>query len=97
MANGFSKEGPLPMGTNPYTQYAFANKNFLLNAIDYLTDESGIMATRSKTFTLRMLDPAKIETEKTFWQFINIGLPLIFLVILAGLMYVLRRRKYAAA
>jgi ABC-2 type transport system permease protein len=95
--NGFSKEGPLPMGTNPYTQYAFANKNFLLNAIDYLTDESGIMATRSKTFTLRMLDPAKIETEKTFWQFINIGLPLIFLVILAGLMYVLRRRKYAAA
>lgn len=92
--NGFSREGPLAMGTNPYTQYQFANKNFLLNAIDYMTDETGIMATRSKDFTLRLLDPKKLETSGSTWRIINIGLPLLLLLLVAGLMQWLRRTRY---
>jgi gliding-associated putative ABC transporter substrate-binding component GldG len=94
--NGFNREGPLPMGTNPYTQYSFANKNFLLNAIDYMTDESGIMAARSKDFTLRVLDPKRLEKEKTMWQWINIGLPLLLLLLAGATFAWLRRKKYAA-
>jgi len=94
--NGFNREGPLPMGTNPYTQYSFANKNFLLNAIDYMTDESGIMAARSKDFTLRVLDPKRLENEKTMWQWINIGLPLLLLLLAGATFAWLRRKNYAA-
>jgi ABC-2 type transport system permease protein len=58
---------------------------------------SGILETRAKDYTLRLLDPAKVETDRSFWQFINIGLPLI-LVVLGGLGYqALRRRKYQRA
>lgn len=90
--NGMSKEGPLSMGTNPYTQYQFANKDFLLNALEYMTDESGIMETRSRQFTLRLLDPKKLEAEKTAWQWFNIGLPLALLLV-AGLVFFWRRKK----
>ncbi len=93
--NGFSREGPGTMGENPYTQYKFANKDFLLNALEYLTDESGIMASRSRQYTLRLLDPKKLEANKTSWQWLNIGLP-VLLILLAGIVYNWRRqRKYA--
>lgn len=90
--NGMGRKGPLTMGENPYTQYQFANKDFLLNAIEWLTDETGIMASRSKQFTLRLLDPKRLEDEKTGWQWLNIGLPLL-LVLLAGLVFNWRRQK----
>jgi gliding-associated putative ABC transporter substrate-binding component GldG len=93
--NGFSRQGPLPMGTNPYTQYQFANQNFLQNTLDYMNDESGIMASRSKDFVLRVLDPKKLETQKQMWQWINIGGPIV-LLLLAGLLFTwLRQRKFA--
>lgn len=90
--NAVSRQGPLPMGANRYTQYNFANKDFLLNSLDYLTDESGILQTRSKEYVLRMLDPKQLETGKSKWQWINIGLPLI-LVLLAGAIFQWRRKK----
>jgi len=92
--NGFTREVPLAMGTNPYTQYQFANRNFLLNAIDFMTDESGIMATRSKEYTLRLLDPKKLETDKGFWQAINIALPLLLLLLSGIVVNLARRKKY---
>jgi gliding-associated putative ABC transporter substrate-binding component GldG len=93
--NGFSREGPMTMGENPYTQYKFANKDFLLNALEYLTDESGIMASRSRQFTLRLLDPKKLEANKSGWQWLNIGLP-VLLILLAGIIYNWRRRRIYA-
>jgi hypothetical protein len=55
---------------------------------------SGILETRAKDYTLRLLDPSKVDKDRGMWQFINIGLPLI-LVVLGGYAYqALRRRKY---
>jgi len=90
--NAVTKQGPLPMGANRYTQYNFANKDFLLNSLDYLTDESGILQTRSKEYVLRMLDPKQLETSKTQWQWFNIGLPIV-LVLLAGAIFQWRRKR----
>lgn len=88
------QEGPLPMGMNPFTQYPFANKEFFLNAIEYLTSTSGILETRSKDFVLRLLDAKKVEEEKGTWQFFTIVLPAL-LISLGILLYQwLRKRKY---
>jgi len=88
-------KGPLPMGTQQYENYQFANRDFLMNAVDYLVNPAGILETRTKDITLRLLDKKKIETEKTMWQLINLLVP-IALVLLFGFLYMqLRKRRYA--
>ncbi|HEX6914564.1 MAG TPA: gliding motility-associated ABC transporter substrate-binding protein GldG [Chitinophagaceae bacterium] len=88
--------GPLPMGMIPYENYRFANREFFLNCVDYLVSNSGIFESRNKEFTLRLLDKAKVESDRNKWQAINIGLPVV-IVLLAGLLLQWqRKRKYAA-
>jgi ABC-2 type transport system permease protein len=94
------KDGPLPMGLNFYTlntqyEYQFANRDFLLNCLEYLVNKPGIIETRNKDIVLRLLDPKKINEQKTTWQLINIALP-VLLVILFGFIYQqIRKRKYS--
>jgi ABC-2 type transport system permease protein len=100
--NDFSpKQGPLPLGTNFYTlgsqyEYQFANKEFLLNCLEYLVNKPGIIEARNKDIALRLLDSQKVKKQKGTWQIVNIALP-ILLVMLAGWLYQqIRQRKYAA-
>ncbi|MEP7259177.1 MAG: gliding motility-associated ABC transporter substrate-binding protein GldG [Flavitalea sp.] len=88
-------DGPLTMGMNQFTKTQYANKDFLLNCIEYLVNPSGILSTRSKTFSLRLLDPGKIENEKTKWQLINVAAPALLVVIMAFVLQALRRKKFA--
>ena len=88
------KDGPLPMGKNMYTGYQYANKEFLLNCIDYLTDNSGILETRSKDYTLRLFDKKKLEEQKTQWQIINIVVPVIIVIAFTVLYQLVRKRRY---
>jgi hypothetical protein len=72
-----TKEGPLPMGMNLFTmgsqyEYQFANREFVLNCLEYLTSSSNIISTRNKEIVLRLLDPKKVEAEKSKWQLVNI-------------------------
>jgi ABC-2 type transport system permease protein len=88
------KEGPLPMGMNSYTKYQYANREFMQNCVEYMVDESGILETRSKDYTLRLLDKKKLAESKTRLQVINIGLP-VLLILIFGLFYQwLRKRRY---
>jgi len=92
--NEVTQQQPFPMGFDKDINYTFANQDFVENAIEYMVNPSRILETRSKDYTLRLLDPAKVEKDRSFWQFINIGLPLL-LVLLGGYTYqLLRRRKY---
>ncbi len=99
--NGVLQAQPLPMGVNPYTvetqyQYQFANKQFVENCIEYLINEAGLSEARAKDYTLRLLDPKKVEGQKTIWQIVNIALP-VLLIILVGIIYQWwRRRKYSS-
>jgi len=93
--NDVTQRGPAPMGYNKDINYTFANQDFIQNCLDYVVSTSGILETRSKDFTLRLLDPKKVEDNRTFWQFINIVLPLL-LVIIAGFIFQwIRKRKYS--
>jgi ABC-2 type transport system permease protein len=87
--------GPLPMGMNLFTRYTFANKDFYTHAIEYLVNPSGILETRAKDFTLRLLNLRKVKEQRSKWQLINIVLP-VLLVIISGAMYQqVRRNKFA--
>jgi len=87
--------GALPMGMNLFTRYTFANKDFFINCLEYLVNPTDILQTRSKEYTLRLLDRRKVSEEKATWQSINILFPLL-IVILCGITYQqLRKRKYA--
>jgi ABC-2 type transport system permease protein len=84
-----------PLGFNEFERFQFANKDFLINAVEYLLDENGLIEARGKEVKLRLLDTVKAQKEETKWQLINILAPLAFLA-LFGLVYNwIRRRRYA--
>ncbi|MCG8411577.1 MAG: gliding motility-associated ABC transporter substrate-binding protein GldG [Bacteroidales bacterium] len=83
-----------PLGYDRYTKQTFGNKKFVMNAVHYLVDESGILNMRSREFKLRLLNKERIKKEKSKWQFINVVLPVI-LILLFGIFFSYRRkRKY---
>jgi gliding-associated putative ABC transporter substrate-binding component GldG len=96
--NQFSPSmGPLPMGMNVFTRYTYANKDFFTNCLEYLVNPSNILQTRSKEYTLRLLDINKVQRQKSTWQFINVAFP-VLLVILFGIIYQqVRKRKFSTA
>ena len=85
------------MGYNKWEQMTYrGNYDFMINTIDYLTDEYGLLEARSKNLQLRMLDQVSLQKNKLTWQLINVALP-IFLVILFGFLFnFLRKRKYTS-
>src|SRR5579862_2004971 len=92
--NDNTQRGPTPMGYNKDVDFTFANQDFIQNCFDYLTGSSGILEARSKDFTLRLLDPKKVEDNRSMWQFINIVLPLLLVIIFGFIYQALRKRKY---
>jgi ABC-2 type transport system permease protein len=83
-----------PLGYDLYSKQTFGNKEFLVNAINYLSDETGIVSLRSRSFNIRLLDQVKIREEKLFWQLLNVLGPLL-LISIAGLIFnLIRIRKY---
>ena len=98
--NNFYEQKPLPMGVNPYSMikdkqvFPVANSSFLENCIEYLINENGMMDAKAKDYTLRFLDPVKIEEEKTFWQLLNIAAPILIVILFAFIFQWVRKRKY---
>jgi gliding-associated putative ABC transporter substrate-binding component GldG len=90
-------EGPLQMGTNMYTKQQYANREFLLNSLEYMVDQSGILETRGKDFTLRLLDKTKFEDNKSFWQILNIVVPALVVMFFIALYQYFRKMKYGKA
>ena len=91
--NGDQRE-PLPLGYDRYTRQTFGNKEFLLNAINYLCGFDELMESRSKEFKLRMLDRAKITEQRTLWQVINVGVPVLIMLVFGLIFNAIRKRRY---
>jgi ABC-type uncharacterized transport system involved in gliding motility auxiliary subunit len=86
--------GPLPMGELPFEAFQFANKTFLLNAIDYLVNDNGLFESRNKTVVLRLLDKQKVADKKIYWQLATIAGPILLLILLGSLVVFWRKKKY---
>ncbi|HEX7847126.1 MAG TPA: gliding motility-associated ABC transporter substrate-binding protein GldG [Chitinophagaceae bacterium] len=93
------QDGPLQMGTNFFTigsqfEYQFANREFLQNCLEYLVNNPAIIETRNKDIVLRLLDSQKVKEQKTTWQFFNIGLPVLLVILFGWIYQQVRKRKY---
>ncbi|MFO0468002.1 MAG: hypothetical protein ACK5ZX_01680, partial [Bacteroidota bacterium] len=84
----------IPAGYNEFEKYTFSNKDFLLNALEYLSDDEGIIAARGKDIKLRLLNTTKIKEEKVKWQIINLLLPLVLVILGGFLFHFIRQRRY---
>lgn len=94
-SNGYStKDGVLPMGYYQFTGEYFANKNFLLNCLEYLTDQSGVLEARSKDVKLRLLDKGRLKAETTTWQVVNVAIPIASVLVFASFYLFFRKRRY---
>ena len=91
-----SQSDYMPMGYNTFEKQLYGNKDFVINAIEYMFDEKGILAARAKEVKLRLLDTVKIKNERSFWQFINVLLPISLLGLGALFFNILRKRKFAS-
>jgi gliding-associated putative ABC transporter substrate-binding component GldG len=100
---------PLPMGWNKYTYTEYqkqsemgrlfipvANREFLINCVEYLVNDPAIIETKNKDVVLRLLDSQKVKENKTFWQLINIALPIALVILSAFVYQQARRRKFGS-
>ena len=96
LANSVNSRGEVGfLGVNPYNKIPYANKAFMLNAIEYLLDPEGVITSRSKQVKLRLLDQNQALAEAGYWRTLNLVVPLLLLAMFGGIFHWLRRRRYA--
>ena len=93
--NEVGRNGPEELGFDRWTGQVFGNKEFLINAANYLLDDNGLINIRSKEIAVAFLNPEKITEEKTKWQLLNILLPLVLLGLFGIAFKYIRQKKYA--
>jgi len=94
--NDVVKNIPQELGFDRWTGKRYGNKEFLLNTVNYLLDDTGLINIRSKEIAIAFLNQEKIADEKTKWQLINITLPLVLLALFGLGFNYYRKKKYAA-
>lgn len=92
--NQLQRGEPLELGFDRFTGTTYGNREFLLNAVNYLLDDTGLINIRSKEIKIAFLDLEKVEEQRTFWQVMNLVLPLIVLAVFAVIFRIYRKRKY---
>lgn len=88
---------PLELGFDRFMRTRFANKDLVMNAMEYLLDETGLMNVRAKQITLRPLDRLRVKEERQRWQLINLAAPLLLLLLFGLAKFYLRKSKYERA
>lgn len=85
---------PLELGFDKWTNKFYANKDLLLNAVQYMLDDSGLINIKSKEIRIPLLDKEKVYEHYTRAQWITIGLPLVLLMVFGLVFLWLRKRIY---
>jgi gliding-associated putative ABC transporter substrate-binding component GldG len=85
---------PLELGYDKWTNSYYGNKEFLINAFNYLLDDSGLINIRNKKVVIPFLDEVKVSSQKTRWQIVNIGVPIGLLLFFGWTFNYFRKRKY---
>ncbi|RED48199.1 gliding motility-associated ABC transporter substrate-binding protein GldG [Seonamhaeicola aphaedonensis] len=94
--NNVDRNGPTDLAFDRSSNQEVGNKEFLLNAVNYLLDDNGLINIRSKEIAVAFLNQQKIVAEKTKWQLINTTLPLVLLALFGFVFNFIRKKKYAS-
>ena len=94
--NDVIRNTPQELGFDRWTGKTYGNKEFLLNAVNYLLDDSGLINIRSKEIAIAFLDQEKISKEKTKWQLLNILLPLVLLLGFGFIFNYIRKKNFTS-
>jgi gliding-associated putative ABC transporter substrate-binding component GldG len=86
---------PLELGFDKWTNNLYANKEFMMNCVNYLLDDNGLINIRSKEVDLPILDSQKVTEEYTYTQILTIGFPLVVLLVFGLVFTLLRKRSYS--
>ncbi|MGL2966276.1 gliding motility-associated ABC transporter substrate-binding protein GldG [Flavobacterium sp. XGLA_31] len=86
---------PLELGYDKWTNNLYANKEFMMNCVNYLLDDNGLINIRSKEVDLPILDKEKVHAEYTYSQVITVAVPIVLLLLFGALFTILRKRKYS--
>lgn len=85
-----------PLGYDRYSRQTYGNKEFLVNVINYLNDDKGLMNLRTREFMLRLLDKSKILEQRVRWQVINLTIPSVVLLVFVAVWLIVRRKRYTS-
>ncbi|MFK5880238.1 MAG: gliding motility-associated ABC transporter substrate-binding protein GldG [Flavobacteriaceae bacterium] len=95
IANQISRGQPTALGIDIWTGQNFGNKEFLMNCVNYLLDDEGLLEIRNKTVDLKILNREKAFNERTFYQFLNVIFPLVLLGLFGIIFNLIRKKKYS--
>ncbi|WP_374401810.1 gliding motility-associated ABC transporter substrate-binding protein GldG [Flavobacterium sp.] len=93
--NQLDKGVPLELGFDKWTNQLYGNKEFLMNCVNYLLDDNGLINIRSKDVDLPLLNKEEVYKNYTMAQMVTVGLPIVILAIFGFLFTFLRKRKYS--
>lgn len=94
IANQIHKGEPMPLGQDKWTNSLYGNKAFLLNAVNYLLDDNGLISVRNKSVEIKLLDKEKTYKERNFWKAFNVIIPLVLLMIISTIFHLYRKKIY---
>ena len=94
--NEVQRNQVLPMGYDRYNQIQFSNRDFIANVLLWLTDSEGLIQLREKTVALRLLNDKRAHDERARVQAISTISPIAILALLGGVIWIIRKRKYAS-
>lgn len=94
--NEVERNQVLPMGYDRYNQIQFSNRDFIANVLLWLTDSEGLIQLREKTVALRLLNDKRAHDERARVQIISTISPIAILALLGGVIWIIRKRKYAS-
>lgn len=84
------------LGYDQRTGNLYDNKDFMMNCVNYLLDDNGLINIRSKDLDLPLLDKEKVHERYSLIQFTTIGIPILLLTLYGLVFTYTRKRKYGS-
>lgn len=84
----------LPMGYDRVSQTQFGNRDFIVNAVNWLTDDDGWMDLRTRQQQLYVLNKKAAYDNRNKYAILNTVLPTLLMLFLIGAVFAYRKRKY---
>ena len=94
LLNEVQKNQALPMGYDRYSGMQFSNRDFITNAVLWLTDSEGLISLREKSVALQLLNDKRAHEKRAQVQAVSVSLPIIILALIGGIVFVIRKKKY---